>query len=169
MTGQKAKPLILGKISGVFGVKGWVKIFDYSRHRGDILNHPRWLLGHEQKWTECQVELGQVHGKTVIAKLMDCNDRDDAEKLRGIEVAVYPDWLIATEPGEFYWFQLQGLEVFNLDSEPLGKVTSLIETGANDVLVVKGDQERLIPYTKNAVKHVDLDNERITVDWSVDF
>ena len=169
MTGQNTKPLILGKISGVFGVKGWVKIFDYSRHRGDILNHPRWLLGHEQKWTECQVELGQVHGKTVIAKLMDCNDRDDAEKLRGIEVAVHPDWLIAADSGEFYWFQLQGLEVFNLDSEPLGKVTSLIETGANDVLVVKGDRERLIPYTKNAVTHVDLDNGKITVDWSVDF
>ena len=64
---------------------------------------------------------------------------------------------------------MTGLEVFNLDNEPLGKVTSLIETGANDVLVVKGNRERLIPYTKNAVKHVDLDNGKITVDWSVDF
>jgi 16S rRNA processing protein RimM len=169
MTGQQTKPLILGKISGVFGVKGWVKIFDFSRQRGGILNHPRWLLGDEQKWTERRVEFGQVHGKTVIAKLVDCNDREDAEKLRGTAVAVWPEWLTVANPGEFYWFQLQGLEVFNLDNESLGKVTSLIETGANDVLVVKGDRERLIPYTKNAVKHVDLDNGKITVDWSIDF
>jgi 16S rRNA processing protein RimM len=169
MTGQPTKPLILGKISGVFGVKGWVKIFDFSRQRGDILNHSRWLLGGGKKWTERRVEFGQVHGKTVIAKLVDCNDREDAEKLRGTEVAVWPEWLTVANSGEFYWFQLQGLEVFNLDSEPLGKVTSLIETGANDVLVVKGDRERLIPYTKNAVKHVDLENGKITVDWSIDF
>ena len=116
-----------------------------------------------------RVEVGQVQGKTVIAKLVDCNDREDAEKLRGTEVAVWPEWLTVANSGEFYWFQLQGLEVFNLDSEPLGKVTSLIETGANDVLVVKSDRERLIPYTKNAVKHVDLENGKITVDWSIDF
>lgn len=169
MSKQHAAPLVVGQISGAFGVKGWIKVFDHSRERGDILNYPQWLVGRENQWSEWQVEAGQRHGKGVVAKLAGCEDRDQALALRGSDIAVWREWLPLAEDGEFYWYQLQGLDVVNLGGQPLGTVEGLIETGANDVMVVKGDRERLVPYTSTTVKTVDLKSGKIIVDWELDF
>lgn len=169
MSKQEAAPLVVGQISGAFGVKGWIKVFDHSRERGDILNYKQWLVGRDNRWSEWRVEAGQRHGKGVVAKLAGCEDRDQALALCGSEIAVWREWLPPADDGEFYWYQLQGLDVVNLGGQPLGTVEGLIETGANDVMVVKGDRERLIPYTSDTVRSVDLNSGKIIVDWEPDF
>ena len=169
MPDQDGKPLLLGQINGVFGVKGWVKVFDYSRDRGGILDYPRWLLDQEGGWKEVAVLTGQRHGKGVIAHLENCTGRDEAMTLVGMKIAVWSSWLPPASEGEFYWYQLRGLTVINLEGEVLGKVDHLMETGANDVLVVKSDRDRLIPYVPNTVHEVDLEHCRILVDWDTQF
>ena len=113
---------------------------------------------------------GSRHGKGVVARLVGCDDRDQAQSLMGYEIGVYRDQLPETEPGEYYWNDLKGLKVVTLQGESLGIVDHLIETGANDVLVVKGERERLIPFVQDqVVTKVDLDNGEIQVDWDKDF
>ena len=169
MSDLKNQPVVLGRINGVFGVKGWVKVFDFSRKRGGILDYPRWLVGQGEDWNERALVAGQCHGKGVIAQLEHCDDRDQAMTLIGSEIAVKPEWLTPTADGEFYWFQLEGLAVFNLEGESLGTVDHLLETGANDVLVVKSERDRLIPYVPERVHEVDLEKRRIIVDWDPRF
>ena len=175
MATEEDAPLVIGKINGVFGVKGWIKVFDYARVRGDVLQHRRWLLGKSNQWSERKIEAGQVHGKGVIAKLEGCEDRDSAAALLGSEIAVWRDWLTPTQGGQYYWFQLEGLAVQNLTGESLGWVTGLMETGANDVMVVKpcagslDDRERLLPYTGQCVLAIDLEAGVMRVEWDADF
>ncbi len=169
MSDQDPKPVLLGRINGIFGVKGWVKVFDYSRDRGGILEYPRWLLNQEGGWKEVALLTGQRHGKGVIAHLEGCADRDEAMALVGTDIAVWSTWLAPAAEGEFYWYQLRGLTVINLEGELLGKVDHLMETGANDVLVVRADRDRLIPYVPGTVHEVDLENSQILVDWDTQF
>jgi 16S rRNA processing protein RimM len=113
---------------------------------------------------------GHQQGKGVVARLAECDNRDQAYALMGSEIAVRRDQLPATAPGEYYWSELQGLDVVNTDGESLGTVDHLLETGANDVLVVKGDRERLIPFVMDEVViAVDREQGRIRVDWDKDF
>ncbi len=128
--------LIVGKISGVYGVKGWVKVYS------------------------------------------DTDPREDtAMQLTGALIAITPDQLQALSENEFYWRDLIGLRVINREGIELGTVQRLMETGANDVLVVsdeqtaeQGGREHLVPWTPGqAVLEVDLEQGRIQVDWDEDF
>ena len=121
-------------------------------------------------WQEKQLAAGSRHGKGVIARLADCENRDQAQALIGYEIGIRRDQLPATAPGEYYWRDLQGLKVISVKGELLGTVDHLIETGANDVLVVKGERERLIPFVVDQViVNVDLDERAIHVDWDENF
>ena len=116
------------------------------------------------------LEQGRVHGKGVVARLADCTDRDQAQLLMGQEIGIREDCLPALLPGQHYWKDLVGLQVQNLDGEDFGKVDHLLETGANDVLVVKGEREYLIPFVmQEVIVEVDLVQGRIRVDWDKDF
>ena len=160
----------LGKISGVFGVKGWVKVHSDTDPREKIVEYRNWLVKHQGQWREVKVEAGQRQGKTVVAKLAGLEDRDQAMLYQGDEIAIRRQQLGKLESGEYYWHQLEGLGVFTTEGLELGTVHHLLETGANDVLVVHGDRERLIPFTVgHAVTEVDLSAKRITVDWDPDF
>jgi 16S rRNA processing protein RimM len=112
-----------------------------------------------------------VHGKGVVAKLKGCDDRDAAAALMGMNIAIRREQLPAATEGEYYWADLVGLAVSNLEGVSLGVVEQLLETGANDVLVVvQGDVERLLPFVQGQfVKEVDLTNRRIIVDWDPEF
>ena len=169
MSALAVQPLIMGQVSGVFGIKGWVRVFDYSRERGAILVHRRWLLRQGEKWQEVAGLDGRRQGKGVVAHLDGCDDRDQALTLIGMDVAVDPQWLELPQAGEYFWYQLEGLEVINLAGESLGRVDHLIETGANDVLVLSGDRERLIPYGPDVIRQVDLETGQIEVDWDKHF
>lgn len=162
--------LELGKISGVFGVQGWVKIFSWTDPREGIIEYSPWLLHHRGEWREIELEAGQRQGKMVIAKLAGVDDRDQAMLLNGAVIAVPAERLKKLKKDQFYWRELEGLQVINAAGVHLGVVDHLMETGANDVLVVKGDRERLIPYTPgHAVQKVDLKAGVINVDWDPDF
>jgi len=163
------QPVVLGRISGLFGVRGWVKVYSYTEPREAVLDFDRWLLGRRDGWHEARVAEGQRHGKTVIARLDGYVDRDQAAELIGVEIGVPRDELPETEEGRFYWSDLEGLRVVHRDGTELGKVAYLLETGANDVMVVKGEQERLIPFVMDeVVLGVDLAKGEIEVDWEWD-
>ena len=163
------QPVVLGRISGLFGVKGWVKVYSYTEPREAVLNYGRWLLSANGGWREATVAEGQRHGKTIIARIDGYIDRDQAAELVGTDIGVPRDEMPDTESGEYYWSDLEGLTVVHRDGTELGRVDHLIETGANDVMVVKGEQERLIPFVMDKViLGVDLDKGEIEVDWEWD-
>jgi len=161
--------VVLGRISGIYGVQGWVKVYSETRVRADILGYDEWLIRRPGGWQKVQRIDGRMQGEGVIARLEGVNDRDAARALIGAEIAVHRRELPAAEAGEYYWSDLEGLKVVNLDGVELGTVSHLFETGANDVLVVVGERERLIPFTRDAVKEVDLSARTLRVDWDADF
>jgi 16S rRNA processing protein RimM len=163
------QPVVLGRISGLFGIKGWVKVYSYTEPREAVLNYRRWLVSDADGWREATVAEGQRHGKTVIARIDGYVDRDQAAELVGAEIAVPRDALPETEDDRFYWSDLEGLRVVHRDGTELGRVAYLLETGANDVMVVQGERERLIPFVMGKViVGVDLADGRIDVDWEWD-
>ncbi|MGB9430151.1 MAG: ribosome maturation factor RimM [Gammaproteobacteria bacterium] len=170
MTEPTSRRIVIGRITGAFGIKGWVKLHSWTEPREKIVEYRCWLLEHNGTWREQQVAEGRIHGKSVIARLDGIVDRDQAAALTGVNIAVQRDQLAATRPDEYYWVDLVGLEVRLADERSLGHVKSLLATGANDVLVVQGERERLIPFIRGSViKAVDLDARVIRVDWDPDF
>ncbi len=164
-----ADPVILGRITGIFGVRGWVKVFSYTEPREAILDYGRWLLSKDGGWREAKLAEGKRHGKTVIARIEGVNDRDEAETLIGIDIGVPREELPEAEAGQYYWADLEGLEVVRRDGSRVGTVAELLETGANDVMVVRGEREILIPFVMDRViVDVDLAEGVITVDWDWD-
>lgn len=158
----------LGHISGVHGVKGWVKIHSLTEPREAIFEYQPWLLGESLE--EVRISQGKKHGSRLIALFENINDREAAEELVTRPIAAYRDQFPETEDGEYYWMDLVGLAVKLEDGTVLGEVSNLLATGANDVLVVKGDRERLVPFVQGQyVKKVDLENGEIVVDWDPDF
>lgn len=170
MAERESRRVVLGKIAGLFGVKGWMKLLSWTEPRERIVQYRPWLLELGGEWREWQVAEGRAHGKGVIARLESVTDRGQAAALVGAAIAVRREQLPATRPGEYYWADLVGLEVRLADGRLLGSVKGLLATGANDVLVVQGERERLIPFVRGPViKDVDLDAQVICVDWDADF
>jgi len=161
--------ITLGKIVGVFGIKGWVKVFSETRPREQIFSYSPWLLEVKGRTVEVELLDGRQQGKGLIASLKGYTDCDAARQLIGADISIPEEGLPAAGIDEYYWSQLTGLSVVNQQGIELGEVANLFETGANDVMVVKGDKERLIPFTEFAVHEVDLDNKKIIVDWDADF
>jgi len=164
--------ILVGKISGVFGVKGWMKIFSFTSPRQNILSYSPLYISHKGEWIEAKVVGGRAQGKGVVMGLADVTDPDQVLPLIGSELAIKAAQLNATDDNEFYWSQLIGLTVVNLNNDVLGQVDSLLETGAHDVLLVKDKEktERLVPFVMGEiVKSVDLDNAIIQVDWQLDY
>lgn len=162
--------IVLGRVSGLFGVRGWVKIHSHTDPREAILDYTDWQVEVDGHWQPRAVAEGRPHGKTVVVRFEGIEDRDAAAEFVGASIAVSREELPDTEEGEYYWSDLVGLKVVHVDGKELGKVAYLLETGANDVLVVKdGDRETLIPFLSGQViKDVDLARGQISVDWEWD-
>lgn len=161
---------MIGRISGLHGVRGWIKVFSYTSPITNILNYSPWQLYQHGQWRTLTVSEGQAHGKGIIARLESIPDRDEAARLLGAEIAVNREQLPPAPEGEYYWTDLIGLTVINHKGVTLGKIDHLLETGANDVLVVKGERERLIPFLLELViLDVDLAQRVLRVDWEEDF
>jgi 16S rRNA processing protein RimM len=160
----------VGNISGVFGVKGWVKVFSFTDIRENILNYSPWLLKKDSETRLVAVIDGKLQGKVVVAQLDGVNDRDRAASLMGWDIFITPDQLPKVAKGEYYWSDLIGLNVETDVGVQLGTVDGLLETGANDVLVVKGERERAIPFLQGkTIINIDLDAGKIVVDWDPEF
>ncbi len=160
----------VGRVSGVYGVKGWVRVFSETAPRAAITEFPQLWMQHGSAWRLVDVEGGRAHGAGVVMKFRDAADRDEAHQLIGAELAIERDWLPPVEDGAYYWADLLGMTVEHRDGTELGTISGFIETGANDVLVVRGDRERLIPWVREQyVLDVDLEARRVRVDWDPEY
>jgi 16S rRNA processing protein RimM len=168
-------PVVIGKVTGVFGVRGWVKVYAYTESLESFLAYRRCLLRREGRWQPAEIVQARRHGKGLVAQFAEIEDRDQAQLLTGSEIAIRAEQLPELPPGEYYWHQLEGLRVLAGETL-LGEVDHLMATGANDVLVVRpcagslDQRERLIPWVPELyVLAVDTEAGVIRVDWDPDF
>jgi 16S rRNA processing protein RimM len=166
MSGQTI--VALGYISAVHGIKGWVKVHSWTRPLEAILDYQPWLLGEERK--AVKILDGRKQGKGVVACLPGIQDRQQAMIMVGQQIFVRREQLPATAEDEYYWSDLEGLDVHTTKGELLGKVDRLMDTGANDVLVIRGQRQHLVPFVQGQyVTRVDLEDGLIEVDWDPEF
>ena len=160
--------LTLGSIAGPHGLKGWVRVISHTDPREAIFSYHPWLLGENQQAVE--ILDGGRSGKSLVVHLEGVNDREAAEALNGKAIGVYRSQLPELEDKEFYWADLIGLEVVLPEGRSLGKIEQMMATGANDVMVVEGDRQRLIPFViDQTVVEVDTESGKVIVDWDADF
>ena len=158
----------LGTVSGVHGVRGWVKVQSFTQPRDNIGSYRQWRIrgAAAQSGATFEVEAMRASGRQLIAKLAGIDDRDTAAGLVGGNIAVARQELPACDEGEYYWADLEGLTVCNTHGQTLGVVDHLIDTGAHDVLVLVGDKRQMIPFVApQIVRDVDLERRLITVEW----
>ncbi|MBP6750681.1 MAG: ribosome maturation factor RimM [Xanthomonadaceae bacterium] len=163
--------ILVGRIHGAFGVRGEVKLESLTEPASNLLRYQPWILrdalGREREIADARARPG---GKGLIGTLPGVDDRDAADALRGAELYVPRSALPPPKDGEFYWVDLEGLRVENLEGVPFGVVDRVFPNGANDVLIAKGDRERMIPFVRpDFVRELDFDAGRIVVDWDADF
>jgi len=158
----------LGYFSGVHGVKGWLKVHSWTQPVEAILDYQPWWVGESRD--AVRVADSRIQGKALLVALPGLEDRDEARNWVGREISVARASLPEPEPGTYYWTDLEGLEVVTRAGVGLGRIVRMIETGANDVMVVQGDRERLVPWVPGQyVVAVDLEAGRVEVDWDPDF
>lgn len=163
--------ILLGRVAGAFGVRGELKLESWTEPRSAIFNYQPWIVvspsGQESTLSGVR---GRDTGKHLIARFPDVDDRDVVEAMRGTEVYVARSSLPPPKPDEYYWVDLEGLDVKTVNGVSLGQVSHLFSTGSNDVLVTRGDRERMIPFVQpEFVKSVDFDANLVIVDWDPDF
>ena len=162
--------VVMGRVVGPYGVKGWVKIQPFTEHPENLCDYPMWWIGKSGQWQEQEILEAAVHGQTVVAQVSGVDSREAAALLKGSEIAVPRAALPATDENEYYWADLIGLEVVNEQEEVLGKVAGHLSTGAHDVMrVVDGETERLLPFVDAVIRNVDMKARRIRVDWGADW
>ena len=168
---NQEKQLHVGKISGVFGIKGWIKVFSFTGHREDILKYSPWLLKKNDSVKTVEVIVGQLQSKGVVAQLKGVNDRNEAEALIGWDIFIDYAKLPPAKHDEYYWSDLIGLQVEKTEGIVLGVIDSLLETGANDVIIVQGEErQHAIPFIRqHTILEVDLTARKMRVDWDADF
>lgn len=166
--------ILLGRFGRPKGIRGQIKLYPYSRSPEQLLNYQPWYLKDESgKWVPIKCTHVEINSQVLYITIEGIQDREKASQLTNREIAVSSDQLPTLPNGEFYWHQLIDLKVINQAGECLGKVVELMETGANDVLVVKSSDRKmpiLIPFVMNIYIHqIDLVNQTIIVDWHEDY
>ena len=165
---KEKERVLLGYISAAHGIKGWVRVWSDTDPRTGIFDYQPWMVGENNR--VMRVLQGRQQGKHLVAELQGVSDRDTAEGLSGQQIAVFREQLPELEKAQYYWADLIGLSVITQDGRDLGTIREMVATGANDVMLVQGDKERLIPFIdKVYVKRVDLGEKRVEVDWDPDF
>jgi len=162
--------VLMGRVAGLYGVLGWVKVISHTQPRDSLADYAPLYLNRGGRWQPIAVEEKRLQGKGLILKFAGYEDRDAAAALIGCDIAVRREQLPLAAPGEYYWADLEGLRVITLDGMALGKVQRLFETGANDVVVVTGERERLIPFLQgDVIVKIDLEGGEMWVDWDPAF
>ena len=161
--------VIMGRIIAPYGVFGWLKIIPDTEIFDTLLDYKTWWIGKDNDWRELKVESAKIHNDVLVVKLQGIDERDGAFACKGKQVAVPRASLPKLKKDEYYWSDLIGLSVKNLQEVDFGKITDVLETGANDVIVVMGEKERLIPFTAQTVLEVILQDGTMLVDWESEF
>jgi 16S rRNA processing protein RimM len=156
----------VGRIGSTYGIRGWLKILSYAESGSHLLQYRPWYLTSDQvTWKPVLVEESRLHGNNIIVKLPGIYTPEAARLITGKMIAIEKSQLPPLKQNEYYWSDLKGLTVINKTGERLGTVIYLIETGSNDVLVVKGTKEQAIPYLPEVILHISLEKKEILVDW----
>ncbi|GDY27774.1 ribosome maturation factor RimM [Agarivorans sp. Toyoura001] len=171
------QPIVVGRLGAVYGIKGWLKVNSFTDDSEAVFNYQPWLIGRSGEYTSIEVTEWRRHSKSFIVKLAGFDVREQAQSLTGMDIAALPQDLPELAEDEYYWRDLIGMQVVNRSGYNLGQVTDLMETGSNDVLVVKanlkdafGKKERLIPFVESQIiDNVDRESQTITVDWDPSF
>ena len=163
--------VVMGRIVAAQGLLGWVKVQAFTEHLDTLIDYDFWQVGNDSHpWREIKVQECKLHTKVLVAKLDGINDRTAAENCKGLLIAVPRSSLPKEGDDEYYWSDLIGLSVVNLEGEHLGVVDNMLDMGANDILCVRSDKgEILIPFLAHVVQQVILDEKIIRVDWQADY
>lgn len=167
--GDENELVVMGRIAGPFGVKGWVRVKPFTEDPAGLDEYAQWIVRGPEGWVGLPLEEFELHAKGPVAKLAGCDDREAAEALRNREVAVTREALGEAEEGTLYRVDLVGLQVRDEAGRVLGRVEGFFDTGDTGVMVVKGERERMIPFVPQYVKSVDRASRSITVDWKADY
>ena len=163
----------MGRVTAPYGIKGWFRVHALTAQPGNLCEYPVWWLRRDGDWREVRVIGARIHANTLVAQLAGVEDREAAAALKGTDIAVPREQLPAARDDEFYWADLIGLKVVNAEQHEFGRVARILQTGANDVLVIEGGnasgRETLIPFIAGAVRQVDLAAGVISVDWGRDY
>jgi len=164
--------VVLGRLADPYGIRGWLRLYPFGDDPLAWAEMPVWWISREgEPWRECRLKGLKAHGDGVVVLLEGIEDRTAAEAAKGLLVGAPREALPTTDEDEFYWADLIGLEVVNAADERLGKVAGLIETGANAVLRVVGEDgtERLLPFVSAVVLAVEKEAGLIRVEWGSDW
>ena len=174
---QPSNPIVVGKLGSAYGIRGWLRVFSSTEYAENIFEYQPWFINRSGQWQHIEIEAWKNHNQDVIVKLIGFDDRDAANVLTNCEIYVDSTQLPVLDGDEFYWKDLIGCHVITVEGYDLGIVDDMMETGSNDVLVIKanlkdafGIKERLVPYLDGQViKKVDLNTKIIEVDWDPGF
>ena len=164
----------MGRIAAPHGIRGWLKVVPWSQDPSALIAHKVWWVKKPgtQTWREIVVAVARVHGNALVAEFGGVHSREEAAALRGSEIALPRESLEPPATNEYYWSDLEGMDVVNRSGVPLGRVAALTESGAHPLLRVvsgPGADERLIPFVPAYIDRVDVAARRIDVDWEVDY
>ncbi|WP_018693354.1 ribosome maturation factor RimM [Algicola sagamiensis] len=173
----QSETVVLGKLGAPYGIKGWLKVHSFTDDPEGIFEYSPWRIHVGGQWQEFLPAEWRRHNKGLVVKLAELSDRDAAQRFTNAEIGVDSALLPELGNEDFYWRDLIGLDVVTEKGYNLGQVDDLMETGSNDVLVVKansndafGKRERLLPFVMDTViKSVDLEGSKILVDWDPGF
>lgn len=167
----KSSLVIVGRLGRPHGIKGWQRVVSFTDPIENLFNYPSWLLGQDQEFTQSiDYEQWLFQGANLLVKLPGCDTPEQAQTYNNLNIAVPRDSLPKLAEHDYYWTDLEGLRVIcNSDQTELGRIDQLFATGSNDVMVVKGDKERLIPFIKSVIVEVNLAQGYVLVDWDKDF
>lgn len=163
------KIIIVGRFGKPFGVKGWIKVNSFTNPLENILLYNPWHISVKDGWEEIEVNDRKIQGQNLVVKLANCDTPEAAKIYTNKDIGVLRSQLPDLVQDEYYWTDLENMSVVNIHGIELGKVASFVATGANDVMVVQGDKEHLIPYISSVVISVDPEKGVITVDWDENF
>ena len=164
------KKIYLGKITGVHGIKGWLKIQSFSSPLENILNYPSWIINNQGEEDFYSIEQGRKQNNKIVVKLENIDDRNTAKSLINSKIQILRSDLPKLSNENYYWSDLVGLSVLNSEEKVIGKIESLIETGANDVMVINTakDERVLVPFVMHEIiKEVNLELNYVRIDWSI--
>ena len=165
------KKIYLGKITGAHGIKGWLKIQSFSSPPENILNYPQWIINNQGEEDFYSIEQGRKQNNKIVVKLEKIDDRNTAESLINSKIQILRSDLPKLSNENYYWSDLVGLSVLNSEEKVIGKIESLIETGANDVMVINAlkDERILVPFVMHEIiKEVNVELNYIKIDWSIE-
>ncbi|MCY4218724.1 MAG: ribosome maturation factor RimM [Gammaproteobacteria bacterium] len=168
--GPTDSPIVIGRIVSYHGLKGWVKVKSFTRPPEQITEYQDILVGKQDRLTQFRIEDYNTQNRNLLLRLGGCQSREQAESVIGADIAIEYNQLTKLSAGKFYWIDLIGLSLVNVQGKEIGTVYNIMETGANDVIVAQYEQiEILIPWIPDVIRRVNLEERMIVVDWQRDY